>query len=80
MHCPPGTHHVFVGAGDGPCVILMLGARPNRGIDYPRSEVALRHEAGVETPTHSPAEAYAPHRSWGPGRPPDWRELPWAGE
>ena len=41
VHCPPGTHHVFVGAGDGPCAILMLGARPNRGIDYPRSELAL---------------------------------------
>jgi uncharacterized cupin superfamily protein len=31
VHCPPGTHHVFIGAGDGPCVILMLGARPQRG-------------------------------------------------
>jgi uncharacterized cupin superfamily protein len=23
LHCPPGTAHVFVGAGDGPCVIFM---------------------------------------------------------
>jgi uncharacterized cupin superfamily protein len=22
VHCPAGTEHVFVGAGDGPCVIL----------------------------------------------------------
>ena len=22
VHCPPETRHVFVGAGDGPCVIL----------------------------------------------------------
>ena len=52
VHCPAGTNHVFVGAGDGPCVILMVGARPaGRTIDYPRSEPALAHGAGVETPT-----------------------------
>jgi quercetin dioxygenase-like cupin family protein len=28
FHAPPGTEHIFVGAGDGPCVILMVGARP----------------------------------------------------
>ena len=28
FHCPAGTRHVFVGAGDGPCAILMIGARP----------------------------------------------------
>jgi quercetin dioxygenase-like cupin family protein len=27
VHCPPGTRHAFVGTGDGPCVILMTGAR-----------------------------------------------------
>src|SRR5438552_14083833 len=27
VHCPPGTEHVFVGAGDGPCVIFMTGGR-----------------------------------------------------
>ena len=27
VHCPPWTEHVFVGAGEGPCVILMVGAR-----------------------------------------------------
>lgn len=27
FHSPPGAEHVFVGAGDGPCVILMAGAR-----------------------------------------------------
>ncbi|HTX69634.1 MAG TPA: cupin domain-containing protein [Thermoleophilia bacterium] len=78
VHCPPGTHHVLIGAGDGPCVILMLGARPNRGIDYPRSEVALKYGAGVETPTDSPTEAYAPHEPWRPARPARWDELPWA--
>lgn len=27
FHCPPGVDHVFVGAGDAPCAILMAGAR-----------------------------------------------------
>ena len=31
VHCPPGTEHIFVGAGDGPCVIFMAGARAHRG-------------------------------------------------
>ena len=48
LHCPPGTEHIFVGAGDGPCVIFMAGARANRGSAvYTRNEVALRHGAGV---------------------------------
>jgi uncharacterized cupin superfamily protein len=59
VHCPPGTEHIFVGAGDGPCLIFMIGGRANRGrIVYPRSEVALRHGAGVETETSSAREAY----------------------
>ena len=28
FHCPPGTRHVIVGAGKGPCVVLMIGVRP----------------------------------------------------
>ena len=28
FHCPPDTPHVLVGAGDGPCSILMIGAVP----------------------------------------------------
>jgi uncharacterized cupin superfamily protein len=60
VHCPAWTEHVFVGAGDGPCAILMIGARPDNGVVYPVAEAALRHGAGVETETRSPAEAYAP--------------------
>lgn len=59
FHCPPGTEHVFVGAGDGPCAILALGSRTKGGVVYPVSELARRHEAGVETETATPAEAYA---------------------
>jgi uncharacterized cupin superfamily protein len=59
VHCPAWTEHVFVGAGDGPCVVLMVGARPDVEVVYPVSEVALRHGAGVERETRSPDEAYA---------------------
>jgi uncharacterized cupin superfamily protein len=79
VHCPPGTEHVFVGAGTGPCVIFMTGGRTReKGILYPRSEVARRYGAGVETETDSPREAYAPFPSWQPGRPEGWNGLPWA--
>jgi quercetin dioxygenase-like cupin family protein len=27
FHCPPGVNHIIVGAGEGPCAILMVGAR-----------------------------------------------------
>jgi uncharacterized cupin superfamily protein len=78
VHCPPGTDHSFVGAGDGPCVIFMTGARgENKEIVYPRSELAIRHGAGVETTTSSPAEAYAPFPKWKDGRPKSWDGLPW---
>src|SRR5437899_4353642 len=50
VHCPLETAHIFVGAGDGPCVIFMAGGRTGeRRITYPRSELALQHGAGVET-------------------------------
>ena len=79
VHCPPGTAHAFVGAGEGPCVLCLVGARtPNREIVYPRSEPALRRRAGVEVETRSAAEAYAQYPHWQPARPDSWRGLPWA--
>ena len=64
VHCPPETKHIIVGAGDGPCVVLALGARQNqagpRWGAYTVDEVALRHGAGVEADTNDPDEAYAP--------------------
>ncbi len=60
VHCPAWTRHVFVGAGDGPCVIVMAGARnPDEHLEYPVDDVALRHRAGVERATSSAEEAYA---------------------
>jgi uncharacterized cupin superfamily protein len=80
VHCPPDTEHIFIGAGDRPCLIFMTGARkgwPEKGLFYPRSELALRHRAGVEETT-SGAEAYAPWPDWEPGAPGDWTGTPWA--
>jgi uncharacterized cupin superfamily protein len=59
VHCPPGTEHIFVGAGSGPCLIVMVGSRVEQTIRYPVSELATRHHAGVEEETAVPAEAYA---------------------
>jgi uncharacterized cupin superfamily protein len=61
VHSPPWTQHVFVGAGDGPCAILMVGMRPeNDELLYPVSEVARKHNAGVAEEATSGREAYAP--------------------
>jgi len=63
VHFPPGTRHVVVGAGDGPCAILMVGARREDGtVHYPVSEVAARHDASASAPTDSSREAYAGRR------------------
>jgi uncharacterized cupin superfamily protein len=60
LHCPPGTDHILVGAGDGPCAILMVGVRsPDNEIRYSVSELAARYGASVKQPTSSPKEAYA---------------------
>lgn len=78
FHCPPGTTHSFVGAGDGPCVVVTVGRRGEGGtILYARDEAALRHGAGVEQETGVPAEAYEPFPKWERGRPGDWDSLPW---
>jgi uncharacterized cupin superfamily protein len=60
VHCPAGTNHVFVGAGNGPCTLLAVGSRSGGGIVYPVSDLAQRHKAGVPKETPDPDEAYAP--------------------
>jgi uncharacterized cupin superfamily protein len=60
VHCPAGTDHVIVGAGEAPALVLAVGARSGGGgLVYPVSEAAKRHGAGVERETSDPAEAYA---------------------
>jgi uncharacterized cupin superfamily protein len=61
VHCLAWTQHVFVGAGKGPCGILMVGARPQQEeLLYPVVDVARRRNAGVIKETSSGREAYAP--------------------
>lgn len=79
VHCPPMTPHVFVGAGEEPCLILMVGARtPDFDIVYPVDETARAHGATAAAETHDPREAYAPYGRPEPGRPAAWDALPWA--
>jgi uncharacterized cupin superfamily protein len=59
FHCPAGTDHVMVGAGEGPCVVIAVGSRASRDVVYPESEVARGHGASVEKETSDPKEAYA---------------------
>jgi len=66
VHCPAGTNHIFVGAGECPCAVLMIGSRREEGVHYPVSQVAAKYDASAQTPTDEPAQAYA-----------DWRQFPW---
>jgi uncharacterized cupin superfamily protein len=80
FHCPPWTEHIFVGAGDEPCVILMAGTRtPAEQLRYPVSELAARYGASVEEETTDFEVAsvgrFAPSRR---ERPSYWDKLPWA--
>jgi uncharacterized cupin superfamily protein len=78
VHCPPWAEHVFIGAGSGPCAILMVGTRkPEDAVRYPVSELAARYGASVERETTDPAEAYAAYpRAIRPA--PDHPDLPWS--
>ena len=57
FHCPPFTKHVILGAGDGPALVLAVGARKGQAT-YPIDETAVRHKAGVDHEVASPKEAY----------------------
>lgn len=66
VHCPAGVDHVFVGAGDGPCAVLMIGSRRLDEPHYPVSELAAKYGASVAAETDDPDVAYA-----------DWQQEPW---
>jgi uncharacterized cupin superfamily protein len=70
VHCPAGTEHVFVGAGDGPSVVLMIGSRRVDAAHYPVDPVAARHGASADRATDDPADAY---RAW---RREPWQPVP----
>ena len=72
FHSPPGTAHAIVGAGEGPCAVLMVGSRlADEPAFYPASDVAGRFGAAVASDTSDASIAYA---NASPPRP---IRLPW---
>ena len=63
VHCPVGTKHIIVGAGEGPCAVLAIGAREHQDGagwgGYTVEEAALRHGAAAGEETTDPMVAYA---------------------
>ncbi len=60
VHCPAGTAHVFIGAGEGPCTILMVGARgSDKTLHYSLDELAVSYGAAAPVETDDRAVAYA---------------------
>jgi uncharacterized cupin superfamily protein len=59
VHSAPGTRHICIGAGDGPCAILMVGARgPGKTLHYPVTELAQKHGVAAPEETDDPRQAY----------------------
>jgi quercetin dioxygenase-like cupin family protein len=60
FHCPAGTAHGLVGAGDGPALLLAVGGRvgPANPV-FLADPAASKHGVGVAEETAVPAEAYA---------------------
>jgi len=65
FHCATLTKHTIVGAGDGPCIVIAIGARANQEGPgwggYTVDETAARHNVSVDEDTNEPEKAYA---SW----------------
>ncbi|HLB20073.1 MAG TPA: cupin domain-containing protein [Gaiellaceae bacterium] len=79
FHSPAGTEHIFVGAGRGPCAILMAGVRSEDvALHYPLSEFAARYDASAHMESSNPDDVYPdrfePSRR---ERPSYWDTLPW---
>ena len=73
VHCPANTKHTIVGAGDGPCVVVAVGAR-DKSVDNPDwggytvDEVAQKHGVGVDEETNEAVKAYARYKRREPTR------------
>jgi uncharacterized cupin superfamily protein len=48
VHCPPDTKHIIVGAGEGPCVVLAVGAREHQGTQAGAGTPSTRSRCGIE--------------------------------
>jgi uncharacterized cupin superfamily protein len=59
IHSPPGTKHVIVGAGSGPCVVIAVGSREHDELGFPADATAKRYGASVEQDTNDGGVAYA---------------------
>jgi uncharacterized cupin superfamily protein len=60
VHCEPDAAHVFVGAGNGPCWILQIGARrEGQTLHYPVNELAAQYGASSPEPTSEGRVAYS---------------------
>jgi uncharacterized cupin superfamily protein len=63
VHCPPETRHAFVGAGDGPCVLLCASSRQFQKDGpwgfYCADETAARYNASSPEETQDGDVAYA---------------------
>ncbi len=59
FHCPTGVAHAIVGAGQGPSLVLAVGARTTTEVVYEADPVAQKHGSAVAVETTSPKEAYA---------------------
>jgi uncharacterized cupin superfamily protein len=63
VHCPPETRHAFVGAGEGPCVLLCASSRQFQKDGpwgfYCADETAARHNASSPEDTQDGDLAYA---------------------
>ena len=62
VHSPPGTKHVIVGAGSGPCLVIAVGSREHDGqpdsLGFPVDDAAWRLGASVEEETTDGCVAY----------------------
>ena len=81
VHTPAGAPHVLMGGGEGPSVIVAIGARDNQDGPgwgaYPVSALASRHGVGVEHETNDADIAYAKFEDSRPTRYQDgWLPKP----
>jgi uncharacterized cupin superfamily protein len=63
VHCPPGTNHIIVGAGQSPSVVLAMSSREHMATPewggYIADPAALKHNAAAEEDTTDADVAYA---------------------
>jgi uncharacterized cupin superfamily protein len=75
VHCPPNTKHVIIGAGNGPCLVIAIGARERSedpdSLGFTADDVAKGYGASVEDDTTDPDVAYA---SWPRREPTVYRD------